>query len=100
MPFQAALGPGHVVTASRLPAALCGLRTVLCVYSLGRRMFDERTGRFAALLLALSPWHVLMSRLAHESALRPLFPVLILLLLERFGLLATGTDDALAEARP
>lgn len=85
VPFQALLGPALIVTASRLPAALIGLLTVWCLYSFARRNLGERTALAAALLLALCPWHVVMSRLAHESAITPLFPVLILLLLERGG---------------
>ncbi|MHC4064274.1 MAG: ArnT family glycosyltransferase [Planctomycetota bacterium] len=94
VPFHAALGAPHIITAARLPSALCGVLTVLCLYLLARRLFDDRTALWAALLLALSPWHVVMSRLAHESALTPVIPVLILLLLERSGLLASRASEA------
>jgi len=87
VPFQAVLGPRQIVTAARLPAAILGVVTVLCLYSFAGRLFGRRAGLIAALLLALSPWHVVMSRLAHESALTPMFPVLILLLLQRGGVL-------------
>ena len=87
VPFQALLGPELVVTAARLPAVAAGVLAVWCLYLFARRAFGQRTALLAALLLALSPWHVVMSRLAHESTLTPLFPVLILLLLQRGGVI-------------
>lgn len=85
VPLQALLGPGLIVTATRLPAALAGVLAVGCLYALARRAFDERTGLLAALLLSVSPWHLFVTRLGHEAALTPLFPVLVLLLLQRGG---------------
>lgn len=85
VPFQALLGPELVVAASRMPSALLGVATVLCVYFLGRRAFGDRAGLLAAALLAVNPWHVILSRLAHESALTPFFPVLFLVCFYRAG---------------
>ena len=93
VPFQRLLGPRHIVTAARLPAAILGVVTVVCLYLFARRVFSQRTAVIAALLLALSPWHLVMSRLAHESVLTPLFPVLILLLLARAGAVGAGSGE-------
>ncbi len=93
VPCQAILGSAAVVTAARLPSALFGVATVLALYLFARRVFGERVGLLAALLLALCPWHVVMSRLAHESGLTPLFPVLLVLLLERGGVPFDGTNS-------
>ena len=99
VPFQALLGPRWVVTAARLPTALLGVGTVLCLYLFARRVLGERSGLLAALLLALCPWHIVMSRVAHESGLTPLFPVLILLLLEQGGVPFRGTRESNVPAR-
>ncbi len=93
VPFQVAMGPRGVVTAARLPTALVGVTAVLCVYLLGRAAFGERVGLLAALLLALCPWHIVLSRLAHESGLTPLFPPLILVLLAWGGMPLDGTTS-------
>jgi len=63
------------------------------------RAFGEADYR-AALLLALSPWHLVMSRLAHESALTPLFPVLILWFLDRGGAFENGGGNRKPHCSP
>ncbi len=100
VPFQALLGPRHIVTAARLPAALLGVVTVWCLYLFARRVFGQRTALIGALLLAISPWHLVMSRLAHESALTPLFPVLILVLLQRAGVVIVGSGKSTSNPTP
>jgi len=54
--------------AVRLPAAIFGVLGVLAAFLLGREMFDERTGLFAALLLAVSPWSIQISRWTVQQA--------------------------------
>ena len=51
----------------RLPAALFGVLTVYLTYALGTRLYSRRVGLFAALLLAVSPWHLMLSRPAFEA---------------------------------
>jgi 4-amino-4-deoxy-L-arabinose transferase-like glycosyltransferase len=46
----------------RLLAVIIGLATVLLVYQLGTLLYGRRAGVFAALLLALMPYHVIISR--------------------------------------
>lgn len=70
LPFVALLGP--VPLAVRLPAALAGILTVACTYLLGRRLLGEAEGRVAAFLLAVSPWHVTISRIGFRAILLPL----------------------------
>ncbi|TXH07001.1 MAG: hypothetical protein E6R05_00910 [Candidatus Moraniibacteriota bacterium] len=51
----------------RLPAALFGVLTVYLTYALASRIYSRRVGLFAALLLAVSPWHLMLSRPAFEA---------------------------------
>ena len=51
----------------RLPAALAGIATVYLTYLLGRRLFFRRVGLWAAFLLAVSPWHLMLSRPGFEA---------------------------------
>ncbi|GAB4027614.1 MAG: hypothetical protein Fur0011_6040 [Candidatus Microgenomates bacterium] len=51
----------------RLPAALFGVLTVYLTYALGIRLYSRRVGLLASLLLALSPWHLMLSRPAFEA---------------------------------
>lgn len=69
IPFVAALGPGAL--SARLPAALAGTLAVLFTYLLGRRLLGPWPGCAAALLLALSPWHVAFSRIGFRGILLP-----------------------------
>lgn len=65
----AVLGPTDF--AVRLPAALAGVALVAGVYLLGRELFDQWAGLLAAAFLAISPWHVQVSRLAFRAGLTP-----------------------------
>lgn len=66
---EAVLGPTDF--AVRLPAALAGIALVAVLFLLGRELFDARAGLLAAALLACSPWHVQVSRLAFRAGLLP-----------------------------
>jgi 4-amino-4-deoxy-L-arabinose transferase-like glycosyltransferase len=58
--------------ATRLPAALVGTLTVLLVFLLAGELFSrDDISLMAALLLAISPWHVLFSRVAFRAVLLP-----------------------------
>jgi 4-amino-4-deoxy-L-arabinose transferase-like glycosyltransferase len=52
----------------RLPSLLFGTATVPVVYLLGRRVYDERTGLIAAVLVALSPFAIFYSTEARPYA--------------------------------
>ncbi len=55
----------------RLPQLLLGLSSVLAAFLLGRRFSGTRGGLCTAALLALCPWHILLSRWALESNMAP-----------------------------
>lgn len=57
----------------RLPQALVAIFTLWAVYCLMRHMFDRAAGLWAMFLLAVCPWHVMMSRWALDANLAPGF---------------------------
>ncbi len=69
--------------STRLPAALFGILTVFFTFLLFREMFSVRVGVLAALLLAISNWHIHFSRIAFELISLPCFFTLGLYLLYR-----------------
>ena len=71
IPFVAIFGM-HVWVI-RLPMLLVGLLSLVAVYYLVRRFSSARMALAATLLLAISPWHVMLSRWALESNLAPGF---------------------------
>jgi hypothetical protein len=67
----------------RLPALIAGILTLPLVYLIGKRTVDEKFGLAAMFLLAISPWHILMSRWGFEGNLLPfIFAVAYLCLLK------------------
>jgi 4-amino-4-deoxy-L-arabinose transferase-like glycosyltransferase len=73
IPGTALFGPG--TTSTRLPAALLGAWTVLATFLFVRRIRNERAASIAAILLAISPWHIYLSRFGHEASITPAFLV-------------------------
>lgn len=73
--------------AVRLPAAIAGTLSILVVYLLAKELFSKNTALLAALLLAISPWHMQLSRSAWEGGLGILlFPLgMYLFLKKRYG---------------
>lgn len=57
----------------RLPNAISGCLTLFVFWRLSRRCGGRRFGLLALALLALNPWHIMMSRWALESNLLPFF---------------------------
>lgn len=53
--------------AVRLPAALFGILAVYLTYLIGRKLYSDQVGLWAAFLLAVSPWHLMLSRPAFEA---------------------------------
>ncbi|MGD8453859.1 MAG: glycosyltransferase family 39 protein [Phycisphaerae bacterium] len=68
--FQAVGGMN--VWTTRLPIALGGVATIALLYCLASRLFGRTVGAAAAVLLALNPWHVQLSRLCYGASLTPL----------------------------
>lgn len=73
IPGTAIVGPGTVAT--RLPAALLGVWTVLATYLFVRKIRGASVAAIAALLLTISPWHIYLSRFGHEASITPAFLV-------------------------
>ena len=69
LPFLALFGVKTWVV--RLPQLLVGLSSIPAAFLLGRRFSGTRGGLAAAAVLALCPWHILLSRWALESNLAP-----------------------------
>lgn len=53
--------------AIRLPAALCGVGTIIFTYLLTKRLFGQRIGLFSALFIAIEPWSLFLSRVAYQA---------------------------------
>ncbi len=64
---------GPTVAAVRLVPAVAGALTVLPAYFLGRLLLGPAGGVATAFLLAVSSWHIALSRLAFAAVLDPLF---------------------------
>ena len=78
--FRLHLGEGF----ERLVAAAVGVATVYLVYELGRLLYGRRAGLIAALLLALMPYHVVVTRQVLLDGPMTLFATLTLVLLTRY----------------
>lgn len=66
--------------ATRFPSAFFGVLTVLITYFLTKRIFwnsksKEVYALFSALFLAISPWHIMLSRAAFEANVASFFLV-------------------------
>lgn len=67
---------GLNITAVRLPIAVAGVFSVFVLYLFAVELLgNKRIALLAALLLAVSPWHIHHTRLASSSMLLPLFVV-------------------------
>jgi len=83
--------------ALRLLSALCGIAAVPLVFVLGREAGDRWTGATAALLVAISPYHVQISQEARNYALLCLL-ALALFVLQTVARRRSGWRAALAWA--
>lgn len=63
----------------RLPQLIVAIATVIAVEKIVRETLDEKTALWAMFLLAISPWHIMMSRWGLESNLAPGFLIFGLL---------------------
>lgn len=75
--------------AVRFPNAILGVLSVYVAYLLAKKLFGkEELAKVAALLFAISPWHIMLSRGAFEANLTTFFlPLAVLLFLnKRFAL--------------
>ncbi|MBN2562940.1 MAG: glycosyltransferase family 39 protein [Phycisphaerae bacterium] len=91
VPFVAVLGPTPL--AMRLPDAIFGVLTVVLLYSWLRRQVDATVALLAAAILACDPWHIALSRTAHESGFAPFFLTFAMLALYRAGLMPGANSE-------
>lgn len=71
IPFVALFG--LKVWAIRMPQVIMAVVSLFYFYKLSKRWFDESTSMWAIFLLAICPWHIMMSRWGLESNLAPAF---------------------------
>ncbi|MES2796620.1 MAG: glycosyltransferase family 39 protein [Bacteroidota bacterium] len=64
---------GFSITAGRAPAGIIGVLSLLFLFLVARKMGGDLFALLALLLAALSPWHILFSRMALEAATLPSF---------------------------
>jgi len=62
---------GFTDFAIRLPQAIVACFSIPVFYLLLKRIFDQKTAFIGMFLLAINPWHIMMSRWALESNLAP-----------------------------
>lgn len=85
----------------RLPAACAGVGAVWFTWLLGRQLGGPRVGLCAAGLLAVSPWHVPLSRWAQQGAFLPvLFAAAVWMLAVFVNRKKSAADDGLAARSP
>jgi len=60
---------GSSEAAARMPSLAASVLGIALTYRLGRRLYDRRTGLWAALLVALSPYDILFARTAFTDPL-------------------------------
>jgi 4-amino-4-deoxy-L-arabinose transferase-like glycosyltransferase len=53
----------------RLLSALSGISSIYFIYLIVKKLFEEKTARVTALVMAISPWSMLLSRGAFEASL-------------------------------
>ncbi|MBI3576887.1 glycosyltransferase family 39 protein [Candidatus Gottesmanbacteria bacterium] len=65
---------GLTMFVARLPFALAGILTVILVYLLSEQLFKNKPiALLAATVLAVSPWHLQLSRFAYEGGMALFF---------------------------
>ena len=65
IPFVALFGPSAL--GVRGLSILSGIGIVLLLYLLGKKLFSERVGIMASLIIAVSPWDISLSRAGFEA---------------------------------
>ena len=69
---------GRSPLAVRLPAFFVGFLTLAATYDLAKVLWGRRAGRWALAVLAVTFWHVHLSRVGFRAVLLPLFTALFL----------------------
>lgn len=82
----------HVVRtdfAARILSAAFGIGSVALTYAVGARLYGRRAGLFAAALLAVMPYHVIVSRQVLLDGPQVFFTTLVLYCLARYTITPT-----------
>ncbi len=74
---------GRSPLAVRLPSFFVGFLTLAATYDLTRVLWGRRAGRWALATLAVTLWHVHLSRIGFRAVMLPLFTALFLAQLAR-----------------
>ncbi|MCM1056895.1 MAG: glycosyltransferase family 39 protein [Firmicutes bacterium] len=65
---------GHITPLlARIPQAVLSVFTLWVVYCLMKRLFDAKAGLWSLFLLAICPWHIMMSRWGLDANFAPGF---------------------------
>lgn len=73
LPFIA-LNGGHInAFLARLPQAVTSILTLAAVYGIANRLLGKKAALWSSFLLAICPWHVMMSRWGLDANLAPAF---------------------------
>lgn len=75
VPFHVLAGADHLIWSTRAAAGVLGVLSILAFYGLVSRTVGQSAGLVAAGLLAISPWHLHLSRIGHEATLVPVFVI-------------------------
>ncbi len=67
---------GQNIIALRLPFALAGLLSIYLIYLIGKKLFGEKIGLLAAILLSVCQYHIWISRIGLQESLVILFSLL------------------------
>lgn len=79
--FARLFGNSHLTI--KFAAALAGTLTIPVLYGVVKRLFNAEAGLYAALLLAISHWHIILSRIGFRSIVVPLFVFVLIYLVLR-----------------
>jgi hypothetical protein len=67
----------------KLTSALIGVASIPAMYLFGKEMAGREVGLLAAFLLAVSKWHIILSRLGYRTILVPLLVMMVMYFLAR-----------------
>jgi 4-amino-4-deoxy-L-arabinose transferase-like glycosyltransferase len=72
---------GYSVFSGRLPSALIGCISLILLFLVASKIGNKLYAFFCLIFAALSPWHLIYSRIAHEGAALPPFFIILSLYL-------------------
>ena len=72
---------GFSLFSGRLTSAIIGFLTIFLVFVIVKNLANYYVAIIALLFIAVSPWHILNSRIAHEGATLPAFFIVVMIIL-------------------